>query len=291
MKNSSSSLHRVLLKSASIVSALFVENHMLQISEYRISSGRIPEFFDGFRILQLSDLHSKDFGEDNERLVRKINLANPDLIVMTGDMSTRTDKTHKVFFQLAGTLAKHYPCYYVIGNHEQDMKKAELRAFFSRLTELGVHVMRNEKTEIRSGEQSINLYGMGFPLKYYKEARNEYRNEPFGSKEMGRAMGIYDKSRYGILLTHNPLCFDTYADWGADLTLSGHVHGGMIRLPLIGGVLSPEREFFPKYSGGVYEHGGKKLVVSRGLGSGIFGARIFNCPEIVVVTLCRDNPV
>lgn len=282
-------LHRVLLKGASAASALFIENHLLQVSEYRISSEKIPESFDGFRILQLSDLHSKRFGRDNERLIRKINLADPDLIVMTGDMSTRTDRIHEVFYHLAETLGRNFPCYYVIGNHEQDMKKAELKLFFSRLEAFGIHVMRNEKTEVQRGGQSVGLYGLWFPLKYYREAKHAYRNEKFGRKEMRRAMGACNTDQYGILLTHNPLCFEIYSGWGADLTLGGHVHGGMIRLPFAGGLLSPERQFFPKYSGGVYEHDGKSLVVSRGLGSGVFGARIFNCPEIVVVTLCRKD--
>jgi predicted MPP superfamily phosphohydrolase len=102
---------------------------------------------------------------------------------------------------------------------------------------------------------------------------------------MKRLLDAFDTGRYGILLTHNPLCFPVYARWGADLTLSGHVHGGMIRLPILGGLLSPEREFFPKYSAGIYGEDDKKLLVSRGLGSGVFGARIFNIPEIPVITL------
>lgn len=102
-------------------------------------------------------------------------------------------------------------------------------------------------------------------------------------------MGVYDSAQYGVLLAHNPLCFDSYAKWGADLTLCGHVHGGMIRLPFAGGLLSPEREFFPKYSAGIYEHSGKKMIVSRGLGSGTFGIRILNRPEIVVITLAHSR--
>ncbi len=283
-----SSLHKFLLKGASVATSLFVENHMLQISEYQIMSKEVPKAFDGYRIVQLSDLHSKCFGNDNERLIRKIHLANPDLVVMTGDMSTRNDRTHEVFYHLAETIGTIYPCYYVVGNHEQNMKKTELNKFFSHLSELGIHVMKNDRVEIQRDGESIDLYGLWFPLKYYREAKDAYHKEKFGGKDMKRAMGRV-QDHYGILLTHNPLSFETYSDWGADLTLGGHVHGGMIRLPFIGGLLSPERQFFPKYSGGVYDRNGKKLVVSRGLGSGIFGARIFNCPEVVVITLYHDN--
>ncbi len=286
-KKRKSFLRKVLIKSAAAVSALFIENHLLQVSEYRIVSQKVPASFDGFKIMQLSDLHSKSFGSSNARLIRKINAANPDLIVMTGDMVTRSDSNHDVFFHLAQTLGKKYPCYYVIGNHEQNMEPDELQAFLSRLAEFGIRVLDNEKAELHRGNQTVNLYGMWFSLNYYKEAKHTHQHKNFDSGAMQKSMGNCDPARYGILLTHNPLCFDTYADWGADLTLCGHVHGGMIRLPFLGGLLSPEREFFPKYSGGVYEQGDKKLIVSRGLGSGVFGARIFNCPEVVTAVLCR----
>jgi uncharacterized protein len=278
-------LHRILVKAAGAVSAVFIENHLLQVSNYSIASEKIPPAFQNFKIVQLSDLHSACFGHDNARLLEKIDAEKPDIIVMTGDMISRTDSDHTVFFKLAQTLGAKYPCYYVIGNHEQDMEHDELNAFLARLTALPLRVMDNEKVEIHRENQSISLYGMWFPLKYYKEAHHSGKTPQFGARDMKRSMGKYDDAQYGILLTHSPLPFPVYAEWGADLTLSGHVHGGMIRLPFAGGLLSPEREFFPKYSAGIYEENGKKLLVSRGLGSGVFGARIMNRPEIVVITL------
>lgn len=284
-------LRRFFVRTAKIGSSLFIENHLLQVSEYRIVSKKIPTAFNGLKIVQLSDLHSKSFGRDNARLLRKIDAEKPDFIVMTGDMVTRTDETHRVFFRTAETLGEKYPCYYVIGNHEQNMEAEELEFFCARLMKLGIHVMNNEKVIIQRKNQNINLYGMWFPLKYYKEAKHNSKYTPFCLKDMTGIMGPCDPERYAILLTHNPLCFETYAKWGADLTFCGHVHGGMIRLPFLGGLLSPDREFFPQYSAGLYERSEKKLLVSRGLGSGVFGARIFNCPDIVAVTLCHETSV
>ena len=282
-------LRRILIKAAGAVSAAFIENHLIQVSNYMVASKQIPAAFDNFKIVQLSDLHSARFGIDNVRLIQKIDVAKPDVILMTGDMITRTDNNHNVFFKLAETLGGKYLCYYVIGNHELDMERDELRSFLTRISALGIHVLDNEKVEISRENQSISLYGMWFSLKYYKEAKHRAKKTAqFGGRDMKRAMGSYDSAHYGILLTHNPLCFPVYAGWGADLTLCGHVHGGMIRIPFVGGLLSPERKFFPKYSAGIYEQNGKKLLVSRGLGSGVFGVRILNRPEIVVITLAHS---
>ncbi|MDF2632173.1 MAG: putative phosphohydrolase, partial [Caproiciproducens sp.] len=168
-KRSKTLLHKILVKASGVVSAAFIENHLLQVSNYPIVSEKIPAAFQNFKIMQLSDLHSKRFGRGNVRLIRKIDAVQPDLIVMTGDMISRSDSNHNVFFQLAETLAKKYPCYYVIGNHEQDMERHELKLFLARLIAIGIRVMENEEVEICKGDQKINLYGLSFPLKYYKQ--------------------------------------------------------------------------------------------------------------------------
>jgi predicted MPP superfamily phosphohydrolase len=288
-KKRNSLIYKIIVKACKAVSALFPENHMLRVTEYTVRSERLPAEFDGFRILQLSDLHSASFGRDNARLLQKIKAVKPDIIVMTGDMVSRSDSDRHVFFRLAETLGRRYPCYYVVGNHEQDMERGEQKAFLARLAALHIRVLDNERISLKQEEQSINLYGMWFSLKYYREANlRSGQTARFTGRDMKRLLGVFDPLRYGILLTHNPLSFPVYARWGADLTLCGHVHGGMIRLPFLGGLLSPEREFFPKYSAGIYEEDGKKLLVSRGLGSGVFGARIHNIPEIAVITLHNE---
>lgn len=265
---------------------IYFDNNVLQVSQYTISSNKIPASFNGFKILQLSDLHSKKFGKDNDRLIKKINEEKPDIIVMTGDMVDRKDTNYNNFMSLARVLSKSYETYYIVGNHEQSLSEDKQRFLLDKLKEIGVRVLDNEKVEITKGSDSINLYGLWINLRYYKDENNGYtKGVSLGTKQMETILGNLDSNSYNVLLAHNPLYFDTYEKWGADLTLSGHIHGGMIRLPFVGGLLSPERKFFPKYDAGNYKVSGKDLIVSRGLGNGKLAFRIFNKPEIVVITL------
>lgn len=265
---------------------IYVDNNLLEISRYKVTSNKIPDSFDGFKILQLSDLHSKSFGDGNIKLMEKINGENPDIVVMTGDMVDSKDTDFDVFTDLAGEISKNYDTYYILGNHEQSLSKKRRKMLTDTLTEFGVKVLDNEKVTITKGEDSINLYGLWFNLRYYKDSSNEYTKDVFfGEEQIKKILGKPNTDSYNILLTHNPLYADTYSDWGADLTLSGHIHGGIIRIPFAGGVFSPEKKFFPEYDGGMYQVDDKILIVNRGLGNGDFGIRVFNRPEISVITL------
>ena len=267
---------------------IYVDNNLLEISRYKVTSNKIPDSFDGFKILQLSDLHSKSFGDGNIKLMEKINGENPDIVVMTGDMVDSKDTDFDVFTDLAGEISKNYDTYYILGNHEQSLSKKRRKMLTDTLTEFGVKVLDNEKVTITKGEDSINLYGLWFNLRYYKDSSNEYTKDVFfGEEQIKKILGTPNTDSYNILLTHNPLYADTYSDWGADLTLSGHIHGGIIRIPFAGGVLSPEKKFFPEYDGGMYQVDDKILIVNRGLGNSNFALRIFNRPEILVITLCN----
>jgi predicted MPP superfamily phosphohydrolase len=260
------------------------------VTHYTISSDKIPGPFNGFKILQLSDLHSKNFGTDNYKLIKKINNEKPDIIVMTGDMVSRNDTKYDTFINLAKQLCKSYDTYYIVGNHEQSISEDKLKALLDKLIEIGVRVLDNEKVTITKGRDSINLYGLWLDLRYYKDVNNNYsKGVALRTEQIETILGNINSNSYNVLLTHNPLYFDTYSKWGADLTFSGHVHGGMIRLPLIGGLLSPERKFFPKYDAGKYKVNGKELIVNRGLGIGKLGFRLFNRPEISVITLKKRN--
>ena len=269
---------------------IYFDNNALQVSQYTIASNKIPTAFNGFKILQLSDLHSKSFGKDNSKLIKKINNEKPDIIVMTGDMVSRKDTDYDTFINLAQELSKSYEIYYIVGNHEQSLSEDIQRSLLDKLIEIGVRVLDNEKVEIVKGGDSINLYGLWINLRYYKDVKNEYtKGISLGLKQMEIILGSIDSNSYNVLLSHNPLYFDAYSKWGADLTLSGHVHGGMIRLPFVGGLISPERKLFPKYDAGMYTIDGKELIVNRGLGIGKFGFRLFNRPEISVITLKSEK--
>lgn len=269
-----------------IATIIYFDNNVLQVSHYKVTSHKIPTSFNGFKILQISDLHSKSFGKDNYRLINKISSENPDIIVMTGDMINTKDTDFKVFINLAKQVSKSYDTYYIVGNHEQNLSGNKLKALIDNLNTIGITILDNKKVTITKGDDNINLYGLWINLKYYKDANNEYTKDIyFKTEQIETILGSYDSKTYNILLTHNPLYFDTYSNWGADLTLAGHIHGGMIRIPFMSGLLSPEKGFFPKYDAGKYLVNGKDLIVNRGLGNGDFGIRIFNRPDISVITL------
>lgn len=273
----------VLLLLLVVLLRIYIDNEIPKVSNVEIKSPKLPEVFDGYKIVQLSDLHSKSFGNNNEMLIDMIDKESPNIIVMTGDMVTANEKDFTVFYSLVKELTKKYRVYYVYGNHEGELSsklKSEITAF---LKENGVIVLDNDYISIEKNNEKINLYGLCYTQKYYsyKGGKKHIITENY----IKNKLGTIDKNKYNILLTHNPLFFDAYSGYGFDLTLSGHVHGGLIRLPFIGGILSPERKFFPQYSAGVYEKGNSKLVVSRGLSRGTKGFRLFNRPDVVSITL------
>lgn len=271
---------------ASAAGFVLYENYTLETERFVVSSPRIPGEFDGFRILQLSDFHCKSFGGKNQYLYRKIDEIAPDMIVMTGDMVSREAQSLDPFLRLCKYLGRRYSVYYTIGNHELDLSDRTLEAMFAALRGYGITILSNERAAISRGGASINLYGMWYSLHYYKNKYNNYRKHlKFDQAEMIRLMGNCDASRYSILLAHNPLDFEVYSHWGADLTFSGHIHGGVIRLGRYGGLLSPGRRLFPEYFAGEYQNKNGTLLVSRGLG----GPRLLNRPHLLVATLKSDE--
>ncbi len=252
---------------------------------YTICSEKIPEGFDGFRIAHLSDLHGMLHGKGNRELLRKIHMEKPDIVVMTGDMADESRHAVSRALNLCTRLRKRYPVYYILGNHEQALEKNALAGFLRELQAEGVILLENESRPIVKGADSIRLYGLVTPLVYYKNPLGEYqRGVHFSAEDTGQVFGEIDRTCFNILLAHNPLYFPSYRDWGADLTLSGHVHGGIIRVPGLGGLLSPDRKIFPKYDGGYYREFGRHLIVSRGLGNR-FLVRVNNPAELVVAEL------
>lgn len=261
------------------------ENRRLKTTEYTVTFDNLPPSFSGKKILHLSDLHQKQFGEDYEILVNSCKAANPDYIFFTGDLYSRCEQNLDKKPVLMKKLRDIAPVYYIFGNHEiETPEKAQVLA--DKLKQEGIHVLRNELARLFVGEDFINVYGADIARKYYKNDNGGYSALPeLKAKELGEALGKTDKQQFNILLAHTPFPFEEYAKWGADLVFSGHCHGGVIRLPLLGGILSPERKFFPKYTKGVYScnksENKAKMIVSAGLGK----FRLGNPAEIVIVTL------
>lgn len=255
---------------------------------YTISSGRLPPEFEGFKIIHFSDLHGALYGRDNEELVQEIKRISPHMILMTGDMADRSPQAIPRFENLCCQICDDYPVYYVLGNHEQEMDADVLNKLLENVKKMGITVLMNECKTISRHGAFIKIYGLVTPMKYYKDILKEYEwGVKFSAGDAENLLGKGDDSCYKLLLTHNPLYYPAYRDWGADLTLSGHIHGGIIRIPKLGGLLSPDLTFFPKYDGGHFKEQGKDLVVSRGLGNH-FLVRVMNPPEFVCITLHRS---
>ena len=258
---------------------------MFRTVHYKISSSNIPHSFDGFRIVHLSDLHGAFFGSGNYLLLQGIQKIKPDMIVMTGDMADNSSHAIERVTELCRKLCRKYPVYFAAGNHEQCLKGKGQETLIKSLKDMGIKVLYNSWETISRGGSYIKIYGLVTPMIYYKDRLREYkRGVSFTKKDAERFLGKTDASCYQILLAHNPLYFPSYRDWGADLTFSGNIHGGIIRIPGMGGLLSPDMTFFPKYDGGHFEEQGRHLVVSRGLGNH-FLMRVMNPPELVAVTL------
>ncbi len=242
-------------------------NTALQVTEYTLCSDHLPEGFDGFRIIQISDLHNTAFGEENCHLIEKIRALNPDLIAITGDIvQSHPMEKALAFARQAAIIA---PVYYVPGNHEHRM---DYETLYAGLQAAGVTVLLNQRITIAKDDGQICLAGVEDPI-FCPNASMEEKLLP-----------LMDDT-YTVVLSHRPEYFDTYVSVGADLVLTGHAHGGQFRLPFIGGVYVPNQGLFPKYDAGLFSEGQTHMIVSRGLGNSAFPFRLNNRPEIVAVTL------
>lgn len=267
------------------------ETDTLEVTNYEIENSKIPNEFNNFRIVQISDLHNKSFGNNNKRLIEKIDSQKPDIIVITGDLVEGDNKNFDVALNLIDDLSKKYKVYHIIGNHEQKslIKKYRdvYKEYFEKLYQKPIINLDNQKIKVEKKGQHINIYGLIIPLDYYPYFFKNYKNKNIKLEKsfIKDNLGEINENEYNVLLAHTPFFFEDYVKYGADLILAGHVHGGIIRLPIVGGLLSPNREFFPKYDFGKYEKDDKIMLLSKGLG----GSRVlvrFSCkPEIVTITL------
>ena len=266
-----------------------IANREVKVTNRVLECAKLPESFEGKKILVMSDLHKKRYGDNFNNIIGYCQSAKPDYIFFLGDLYSRDETDMRPKAAFLARLKELAPTYYIIGNHELFQPDC-LDALCMRLERLGVKVLKNEKTTLTQDGGSIDVYGLCLPLRYYVNSDWSYRHLPVPSMEyLDRKLGKPDPDKCSLLLAHKPAFFEQYAQWGADVTFSGHVHGGIIRLPLIGGLLSPERRFFPKYSKGIYNSKvfgtDRKLVVTAGLGK----FRLNNPSEILVCTLTKGS--
>lgn len=265
--------------------ALFYDsNTRLTTDSFELTGDKIPEGFDGFRIVHLSDMHTATYGEDNSTFLTMVQDENPDIIVITGDIidgnsdsdEETMDKERAYVREVITDLVKIAPVYYVSGNHE--WPSPWVHELFELIAQCGATVLRNEYVLLSSGDDSIILAGADDP------------NGPYDMKtpkELVEEIRQAEGDKYLVMLYHRNDRLSMWAELGVDAVLCGHAHGGLIRLPFTDGLVGPGRELMPEHTAGIYEEGGTKMLVSRGIGG--MKLRFLNNPEIVSITLKKSG--
>ena len=270
----------LLLVAIPAIIILYDSNTRLVTTEYDLKYDDLPGGFDGYRIVLLADLHGAEHGYDNELLVQRIVEANPDIIAIAGDLIDRHQPGHPIERQIeiAQTLVQQLvriaPVYYVTGNHEWD--SGMVRPLLEMLEENDVNVLQNQSRRLTIGDDSIIIAGV---------------DDPNGPADMKKPEEFIENIKqrenpdFLIVLSHRNNNLLLFSKLEVDLVLSGHAHGGMVRLPLTDGLIGPQHELFPTYTSGVYTSRNTNMVVSRGLGNHLGWTRFLNNPQIVVVEL------
>lgn len=266
------------------VGLIVLEQKRLVIRQQTLRLPSLPDAFDGFCVVQLSDLHKRVYPHRERRLLQKVQQCQPDIIVITGDLVSRsvTDFTERT--ALLKALRQMAPVYLSLGNHEWDMQPQQMAAYQAMVKQSGCVLLENETVTLQRNGMVCYLAGASLRIGIYHDAVFAYRDlESYTAADLTADLG--ERKGCTILLAHSPFPAESYFTWGADLTLSGHVHGGIVRLPIIGGLLSPERRFLPQYSKGIYEKDGRYLYVNCGIGK----LRLGNPSEVAEITLRSEN--
>lgn len=268
------------------VAEIVRELHGFKVRHYTVTSPKLKRDMRERRLLFLSDLHNHRYGEHNEKLLDAVRRQKPDLILITGDMLvSRQGSQWEVAAEFVKQLPSICPVYYANGNHEQRMRENPEKygtAYFAYKKELeacGVQFLINENAVLSWDGNSVVITGLEVPDSCYFRKKRTH----LGLREMERRVGKADEGSYQILLVHQPDFMSVYKAWGGDLILSGHLHGGIIRVPGLGGVISPQMGLFPKYSGSLYREEDTSIVVSKGLGTHTVNIRLFNPAELIVL--------
>lgn len=268
----------IILSCFLLIFYLYYENNFLTTTNYNIINEKIPSDFNNYKIIQISDYHNEMSNKLNKDLIDKIKKEKPNTIVITGDFIDSRKTNIAGAITLLKNIKEIAPIYYVNGNHENRLSNYE--ELVQKLEEQDVKVLENETDIIEIANSKINIIGINDPATQF----DDYMSD---SKTINKELKIsnYDDKLFSILLSHRPELFTTYEKNNIDLVLSGHAHGGQIRLPFIGGIVAPNQGLFPKYTSGIFTKNNTNMIVSRGIGNSIIPVRINNRPELVIITL------
>lgn len=254
------------------------ENTSLQVTRYEITDSKIPENFNNYRIIHISDFHNTTSKKLSSELVEEIKKQEPNIIVVTGDLIDSRKTDVNVAINFLKEFKDIAPIYYVTGNHEARI--SEYKKLKEEMNSLGINVLENKAIEIQKNDAILNLIGINDP-----SFANEIGVEDCEIIRTEINSLNYNEDVYTILLSHRPEVFDTYVSENINLIFSGHAHGGQIRIPFVGGIVAPNQGFFPKYTSGKYVEKNTTMIVSRGIGNSIIPFRINNRPELIIVEL------
>lgn len=242
-----------------------------------------------FRLALLADLHDHAFRDGGAQLLSLLEEARPAAVLSAGDLVTAREGkcrfAHAV--RLIGQIAQRYPTYLADGNHELRMRElpqsygGAYEKYRDGVERAGAQILYNRTVGLTVSGMRIALSGYGQPLCTY----NRLRPVSLTKRDVEERLGRADETKYRLLLAHLPDAFEAYALWGADLTLSGHIHGGIIRLPFLGGVVGSGLVPFPKYDRGCFADGEHRMIVSAGLGGHSIPVRFLNPPELAVIEI------
>ncbi len=267
-----------------------VEGKKMDITKYKVTSKKLPLEFNDFKIMFLADMHNYFYS--SERIINVCENEKPDIIILGGDMIVYNPKKTYDILSMArfiNKLSKYAPIYYAPGNHEMGWdEKGDEKIWSKYMNEVlssgKVTYLSNDFVDVKNENVTVKIYGLDLRDGYYKRVIKK----KLTSEAMENMLGNLDKDDFSILIAHNPDYFKEYSDWGADVVFSGHNHGGLLRLPIIGGVLSPRLRPFPKYDRGIFWHKHSCMILTGGLGAHSVKIRVNNVPELVFVTLEKE---
>lgn len=272
---------RLIVRSVMMIMLLFVSwiiwtNVHITTTHLTITNAKIPADFSGYKIAEIADLHNHDW---SNRLISCLAKEEPDIIVITGDFVDSAHTDFDISMEFINQVKEIAPIYYVTGNHEAWLENyPELE---KRLIDSGVHMMDDKAEWLEKGNSKINLVGIQDP-DFVERGTFEGIQQSIVTSKL---TPLLNHDYYNIVLCHRPELFDGYVETQADLVITGHAHGGQVRIPFVGGLIAPNQGFFPKFTEGVYHQGQTDMVVSRGLGNSVIPVRINNMPELVMITL------
>lgn len=285
----------------------YLANQQVYITTYEIVDEEIPEAFDGYRIVQVTDVHSIRSQEQADSLFDKIATQQPDAVVLTGDLLDSTYYTEEnnalksgESDKIAGRdtvdfierLTEYYYVYFVYGNHEMVLlDDVDNNSFKVAMEEIGVIFLNNDGVKISKDDESIYMLGIQDPATLYKDsdyAECDTHSERIDAM-MNNVMALREEDLYTVLLSHRPEYFEDYAKKKVDLVLTGHAHGGQMRLPGAGGLYAPGQGWFPEYTEGLHVSGETCMIIGRGIGDSTELPRFLNPPEINTIILKRPE--